>query len=111
MPSGPLLWQKASWPENRLVARTTAGTNLSGAPISSESQRELLYETDFRGATLSGANLSYSYLIYADFTNANLDGAVLDNATDLDAIWSNTICPDGSNSDSHGDTCSGYGAP
>jgi hypothetical protein len=34
----------------------------------------------------------------ANFTDANL----------LGVIWSNTTCPDGSNSDNHGGTCVGY---
>jgi len=66
---------------------------------------------DLTGANLSGANLTGAILEHSDLTDANLDGANLTNA-DLDvttltgvtvvgAIWSNTKCPDGSNSDKH----------
>ena len=44
--------------------------------------------------SLSGADLSG-----ADLSGANLSGAV------LSAIWNNTTCPDGTNSDDNGDTC------
>jgi len=40
-----------------------------------------------------------------NLTNANLAGANLQGANIKDAIWSNTICPDGTNSDANGGTC------
>jgi uncharacterized protein YjbI with pentapeptide repeats len=64
---------------------------------------------------LSGIDLSYDYLYEANLTSttltdANLTGAILTNAEVTDATltgvtWSNTTCPDGTNSDSDGDTC------
>ena len=46
----------------------------------------------------------------ADLTGANLTGAALDyviwSATNT---WSGTTCPDGSNSDTNGGTCIGFG--
>lgn len=55
-------------------------------------------------ANLTGANLTGANLTLVTLTGANLTGADLTGVT-----WSNTTCPDGSNSDSHGDTCIGYG--
>ena len=47
------------------------------------------------GANLDGTNL----------TDVDLIGALLTPAQLTGVIWSNTICPDGSNSDQDGDTC------
>ena len=51
---------------------------------------------DLRYATLNGANLTN-----ANLTNANLIYADLTNADLLGAIWNNTACPDGTNSDNN----------
>ena len=48
---------------------------------------------------LAGANLSYSDLTGADLAGADLAGA------NLGVIWSDTTCPDGTNSNNDGDTC------
>ena len=47
-------------------------------------------------------------MIGANLTDAKLAGAELKGATVKDVVWSNTICPDGTNSDAHGDTCVGH---
>jgi hypothetical protein len=52
------------------------------------------------GADLAGANLSGFNLLDTNLTNANLAGANLSGVA-----WSNTTCPDGTNSNSDGDTC------
>jgi uncharacterized protein YjbI with pentapeptide repeats len=78
----------------------------------------------FERAELSGADLSDAYLAHATFIGADLRGAQLDgadlSAADLTgadlhratglttAIWSNTTCPDGTNSDANGGTCLGH---
>ncbi len=62
-------------------------------------------------ANLSNANLSGSYIFNSDFYGANLSGADLlnvdfaDGETLTDVTWSNTTCPDGTNSNSDGGTC------
>jgi hypothetical protein len=63
-----------------------AGDNLTGADLS---------EADFADGNLAGANL----------TNANLDGANIIGANTEGVTWSNTTCPDGTNSNNDGDTC------
>ena len=67
-----------------------------------------LHQAGFDGANLSGADLVRADLTFSDLSNVNLRGADLTDA-DLTgaprifinpnfagAIWSNTICPDGS---------------
>lgn len=92
-----------------------SGLDLSGFDLSGVE----LQNVDLSGANLSTANLSNADLSYARLTDANLTGANLTNA-DLTgasgnphfpqlAIWSNTTCPDGSNSDSNGlNSCYDY---
>ncbi|HLX21344.1 MAG TPA: alkaline phosphatase family protein [Gaiellaceae bacterium] len=67
-----------------LAGASIQGTNLKGADLS--------------GANLQGASLQGTNLESANLTNANLKGATLKGANLHNVIWSNTICPDGSNS-------------
>ena len=55
---------------------------------------------DFSGMNFSNFNMSGADLSGSNLTGANLIGANLQSV-----IWSNTICPDGSNSDNNGNTC------
>jgi len=41
----------------------------------------------------------------ANLTGADLTGAKLQGATLTGAVWSNTTCPDGTNSNDDGGTC------
>ncbi len=85
------------------------------------SDTQMLY-MNFMNADLSNVNLYHSYLYFANFTNANLTNvnftlAYLLSATGMDtatltgAMWSGTICPDGTNSDDNGNTCVGHLTP
>ena len=69
-----------------------------------------LFAVDLTGADLAGANL-----LNTNFTNANLTNANLANTTSMNQVngvtWSNTTCPDGTNSDAHGATSAGHLAP
>jgi hypothetical protein len=93
--------------------RATQGdTNLAGGH---------LVGCDLSGVDLTGANLTGAFLAGANLTGANLGGANLTGANLGDAdlsfgnanltgvVWSNTTCPDGTNSDTHANTCVGYG--
>lgn len=72
-----------------------ASTSLSGASLIGADLRSV----NLTGAKLDGANL----------TGADLTGAVLDSASLKDVTWSNTTCPDGTNSDSNTPaTCLGH---
>jgi uncharacterized protein YjbI with pentapeptide repeats len=69
-----------------------------------------LNQANLAGAHLNGADLVGAYFIATDFTgadltNSNLYGSFLSGANFTGAIWSNTTCPDGSNSNNDGDTC------
>lgn len=67
----------------------------------------ILVEADLRAANLTNADLSNS-----DLTKSNLEGARLDGADLADVIWSDTTCPDGTNSDNQPEgqapTCIGH---
>jgi uncharacterized protein YjbI with pentapeptide repeats len=70
-------------------------------------------KVDFRNADLTGATIVGNYqnanFSKANFTNANLSGVTgMPTANVSEATWVNTICPDGSNSDSSGNTCAGH---
>jgi uncharacterized protein YjbI with pentapeptide repeats len=65
--------------------------------------------TDLRSARFVGADLRYARLGSVDLTNADLTGANWQGATGKStATYANTTCPDGSNSDANGGTCSGH---
>ncbi len=69
-----------------------------------------LVSADLTGADLANADLAGADLYLGSLNNANLTGADLKGA-DLDVVnltgatWSNTVCPDGTNSDNDGGTC------
>jgi hypothetical protein len=92
-----------------------AGANLSGANLNAAD----LSGANLAGANLSGADLTSAYLFGTNLTGTNLTGTNLTNAhvlgfsppTVTGVIYGNTLCPDNTNSDSHGITCSGHGMP
>ena len=76
-------------------------TNLSGANLNSANMMSgILLEANLSGANLTNANLTGSNLTGADLTGAIVTGVV----------WSNTTCPDDTNSSStYRETCIGDG--
>ena len=52
----------------------------------------------FENVDMVDANLRFADLTDADFDESNLRGAKISGA-----IWDNTTCPDGTNSDDNGD--------
>jgi uncharacterized protein YjbI with pentapeptide repeats len=76
--------------------------NFNGANIGS---------TDFDGADMSYTTITDAqaigvFMANVNFTNANLTGTDLTQAGYLtNDTWSNTTCPDGTNSNNDGDTC------
>jgi phospholipase C len=70
------------------------GVNLQGA---------FLENANLQGAKLNGVNLNG-----ADLTGADLTGATLSGVNTTKVIWSNTTCPDGTNSDNDGSSCAGH---
>ena len=97
-----------------LVSANISGSNFAGA----QAQGAFLNGANLSGANLSGANLTGAILIGANLTGANLSGANLTGANLTGAtsaganlggvVWSNTTCPDGTNSNAHGNTCVGH---
>jgi len=57
----------------------------------------MMYDLDLRYANLTGADLTGADLAYL---NTSYGPADLTGVT-----WSNTTCPDGTNSDNNGNTC------
>jgi streptogramin lyase len=80
----------------RLIGANMQGDNLNGARLPG---------AFLDGANLTDANLHGADLSRADLSRADLSGANLHGATLTRAKWSNTTCPDGSNSDNDGGTC------
>jgi hypothetical protein len=79
-----------------------SGANLTGATLDGT----YLYTTTFNGANLTDASFAGATLIFVNFSDANLTGSDLNQADLLQSpSWSDTICPDGTNSDSDGNTC------
>ena len=86
------------------------------APLGHAAHR--LRRASLQNAPLSHADLSYAVLTSAKLNNADLSGANLTGATLTKAVltgaklagvqWSSTTCPDGTNSDAVGYSCSGH---
>lgn len=104
------------WADCNLSSLDLRGINLTNANLSGVDLDDGLIAgctctgTNFTGANLQSATLGLIDLNHANFTNANLEGAnfssddIIDNFL-VGTIWSNTICPDGTNSDQDGGTC------
>jgi hypothetical protein len=72
-----------------------------------------LQTADLTGAYLYGAQLGGSNLTDTVLDNANMSNAVMKYARgipkfNVNTIWSNTICPDGTNSDYNSGTCAAH---
>jgi uncharacterized protein YjbI with pentapeptide repeats len=78
-----------------------AGVNLTGAH---------LWNAAFSEVDLTGANFTGAWLSGVWFKDSNLTGANFTNPADdgFNVRWTNTICPDGTNSDVNGGTCLGH---
>ncbi|MEM7139568.1 MAG: pentapeptide repeat-containing protein [Actinomycetota bacterium] len=80
------------------------GANLNGSALGN------LYAAgaDFTGALIRSTSLRDSDFSGVDFTDADLLGAGGATSSDFTgAVWNNTVCPSGVNSDANGGTCIG----
>jgi uncharacterized protein YjbI with pentapeptide repeats len=77
------------------------GADLAGADLSFA----LLNAADLTDANLQGARMVITGMEYTNLTGANLDGVRFGGFPPKDAIWADTTCPDGTNSDHDGRTC------
>ena len=77
-------------------------SNLSGANFS----HSTIYNTDFMDTDLQGVNFEHANLFNVEFYHSDLSGADLSVLYSHTGVtWTNTICPDGTNSVDNGDTC------
>jgi hypothetical protein len=88
------------------------GVHLEGAQL----RLAQLAGSDMHGAHLQhavlvGANLVGVDLSGADLVAANLRGSDLRGAKLQDVTWGDTICPDGTNSNTHEDGCASHRSP
>lgn len=104
-------------------------TNFSNSQMKLVTMHSItLTDVDFTNADLSDSHLghaqSHSPTIFSNtnFTNTNLTNVVFDNinlsgslnmstATRTNISWTNTTCPDGTNSDNNGNTCEDHLTP
>jgi len=94
--------QGANLNKAQLENASLVGANLEDANLNKvqlQTYAQLSY-ANLQDANLHSADLTGANLTGADLTGANLHGADL-----TDVIWSNTTCPDGTNSDGNGGTC------
>ena len=97
-----------------LAGQTFALTNLAQGDLAdADLKGTVLFLTNLDDANLTGANLvgakvAFVDLSHVNFTNANLEGAIFLGVNVSGATWSNTICPDGTNSNADGGTCVGH---
>lgn len=98
---------------------TLTNTNWSNAKLGAGYLAGSTVPTDFSDANLTGANFSNAVLDHDAFTSANLTNVNftnadlrysygLDSATLTGITWSNTLCPDTTNSNDNGNTCVGH---
>ncbi|HSX15670.1 MAG TPA: pentapeptide repeat-containing protein [Candidatus Saccharimonadales bacterium] len=98
------------------------GSNLSSAKFNGLTLTGTLFasadltNTNFSGATFEGSQISPSILTGTNlanvhFSNSVLSGTDLSGVTLTGATWSNTFCPDNTNSDDNGGTCIGHLTP
>ena len=87
------------------------GSDLTGAVFgaSDPSEAEVLRSVQFVGSNLTNATLDFEAVGKVKFSDANLTGAQFrENHNNWISIFSNTICPDGTNSDDNGGTWCGH---
>ena len=112
-PAAHLLRRDVNFTESDALDRVVhfSGSDLTGAIFgpSDPTVRAVLRSIQFVGSTLTNAILNFDSVILVNFTDADLTGAEFrEGHNNSDTIFSNTICPDGTNSDDNGGTCCGH---
>jgi uncharacterized protein YjbI with pentapeptide repeats len=83
-----------------------SNANLTGASLpSGDLVGTNLTSAELTGADLADSDLALTNLTGADLTSVDLNGASLDATIFTGAIWSNTTCPNGTNSNSYDNGC------
>lgn len=99
---------------NTDVIGTFTNAKFNKANISGQWINSNFTNANFTNATILLRNPGNDNFTNADFTNANLTGTNFISGGGNDftgAVWSNTICPDGTNSNNNGNTCIGHLTP
>ena len=90
-------------PGANLTKADLTGANLTKADLSGGAT---LNNANLTGANLTGANLYRANLMFAELNGADLTNANTNGVMVTGAIWGNTTCPDGTNSNDPGNaTC------
>jgi uncharacterized protein YjbI with pentapeptide repeats len=91
-----------------LTSAMLDNANLVGADLRDAVLANVILDgANLTGARLNGANLrnailDEAILAGADLSDADLENAMLSRASLAGVIWNNTVCPDGTNSDTNG---------
>jgi len=94
----------------RLLDARLWGANLTNANLTSADLINAeLNGADLTNANLTNVNMTNAVLLRTNLTNAHYDPVTPPIVTGVN--YTNTTCPDGTNSDDHGHTCSGHGMP
>lgn len=89
-----------------------AGKDMTNAVIPNiEFEGTNLSNSNFTNANMRGANLEQATLTGVNFERTDLTGAAMDGANTEGALWNNTICPDGTNSNDHNNSCKDHLSP
>ena len=102
------LWNASSGTHADFDGANMSYSNLGGAGIGPTAVGANFTGADATGLNGHGTNFSNANFTDTNLTNADLGGANLTGATVAGAVWSNTICPDETDSDSSGGTCEGH---
>ena len=85
-----------------------SGVNFSNSNLAdSDFSESRAVGANFTDATLTDAIIEGADFTGANFTNADLTDAFIARTQLARAVWSNTTCPDGTNSDANNGTCEG----
>ena len=96
-----------------LVNANLTGADLSHSDLSGSADltnADLCF-TNLYNALMQDANLTGANLWHSNVEDTNLTGADLTGANLSDVIWIRAICPDGTNSSDHDNTCEGHLSP
>lgn len=108
-------FQGANLTEATFGTSSLNGSNFAGANLTSTSfGNSNLSDVDFTGAIFVDVFAEAGYFTNANFTNVAFVDSNFNAARDMDTAnrtgvtWTNTICPDGTNSNDNGNTCEGH---
>ena len=87
-----------------LAANFSGVTAVDASFVSADLRPNSMTNADLFGSNLTSANMAGDKFVNDELLDVTTTGAVVTGAT-----WSNTICPDFTNSDSDGNTCVGHG--